>query len=390
MFIKGLVNPADLERLVLAPLRQVTTDMSPDTLAESAIFPAPELKVAHDVQTLREALVQGMVAVHMDGRQGALLVGDGRQAPGDAFVPNLGMNLVLLRRVLQAADLRVELLPAGPERQNAIAYVKGVARSQTVRAVRQGSQRLSPQRPGTKWWRWFWEALRLPPWVETTAPPAVAEFLRRGYVATLADQVSGVRLAPLTIELLLSGTQDESLSPALRRLVRWVRLCAIWFVLFAPGLFIAVTSYHHDLLPGPFLVGLAAARANLPLSISVELLLVQLFTEMMWAGVGRLGGLPWTFFAVFGTALGAMVALQGGLLAPVNAALGIATAACQLLLPNRTLSRVVRVWKYAFMGAAAALGVYGMTLLAFLVLAYLGEERAFGHPIRRPPGEVIR
>lgn len=60
------------------------------------------------------------------------------------------------------------------------------------------------------------------------------------------------------------------------------------------------------------------------------------------------------------------------------------------VLPNQALGRLLRIWRYLFMVAGAGLGVYGITLLTFAMLVYLGQEQVFANPIRIAPGAVTR
>lgn len=392
-YLAGLVEPADLERLVLAPLAQGLPAASPGALVRAGRLPAPHLQEAGDAAGLQEGLLAGRIALHVDGHAGALLVGTGRPAaPPQAFPPGLEARVALLHRLIRSPALRLEPLDGGRGGRSAVAYLQGVADPETVQAVRAWARQLGPQPRRLPWWQALIGLLRLPPAVEAPAPAAVAvaEAMRRGYVAVLADHQPGARLAPATLELLLGGPEDVGLPLPLRVLAPWPRLLAALFALAIGAGFIAITSYHHSLLPGPFLIALASTRQNNPLPTVMEVPLMHLLDDCLRVGALRAGGERWSLLALPGTVLVGMVAVMSGVLSPAPVMIGIAAAVAVQVLPTPALDRVVRVWRYVAMGAAAGLGLYGIGLAAFALLVYLGEERPFGHPLRRPPAGVAR
>lgn len=387
VYVFGLLSPADLERLVLAPLASPLSDLPPKALARSGRFPAAELEVLQDAGQLAERLLAGMAAIHVGGHAGVVLVGSGQALPaGETFGPDLKGNVALLRRALRDPELRLSQEAVGHGGQSVVAYLRGRAPVKTVRLTRAWARTLCPHPPDLPWWQALLGTVRLPPAVETPTPAAVADALRRGYVAVLTDHMPGALLAPTTLELLFSGAQDTRLTPVLRRLVAWPRLAAALFGLTLGGLFVAVISYHHTLLPGPFLIALASGRQNLPFPFVIELLLVQLVGEGMRAGALRLGGWRYSLLGTIGTGVALTLALQAGIVAPLPAVIGIAEQVLLHGAPNPALNRAVRRWRFAFTGAAAGLGLLGMTLLGYVLMVYLGEERHLGHPLRLPPG----
>ncbi len=390
-YISGLMDPSDLERLVLVPLASGLPDAPPDTIARSSRFPAPELRAVNDTKALQDGLLGGLAALHIAGHKGTLLVGTGQPPKAkDAFGYNLGENVNMVRQVLPRADLRVEMLQ-GPEKSlSAVLYLHGTAAPGTVQAVRGWARNLRAKKAQTPLWKTLPDVLRLPPAVEAPKPAMVADALRHGYIAVLADHLPGALLAPMTLDLLLTGPNDVTLSPALRRAVILPRLYATGLAMTLGAWFVAVSSYHHSLIPGPFLMALASSRRNMPFPIVLEMLLVLALDEGISAAVKRLEGQRWTFLAILGIALALMAALQAGVIGPLSAIIGIAIVVALQILPNPALGRAARIWAYGFIAAAAGLGVYGMALLAFVLFVYLGEERPFGHPLRRPPGAMVR
>ncbi len=387
-FLSGSMAPAELEHIVLRPAASGLPALPPETLGRSGRFSAPLLTVASEAKTLKEGLVNGLAAVHVDGYAGVLLVGSAAPSLKSAFTLDLQANAALLRRAVGDPQLRVEALPQAGTQARAVAYLGGRADPSLVEQVRGWAWRLRSLPPRGMWWRELLGVIRVPRVIESPSPAFVADALRQGYIAVLVDQAPVALLAPATLQLLFDNPQHLNLWRFMQSLLRWPRVAAAFLSLLLSAGYVAVTAYHHALIPGPFLMVLASGRQNMPFPIVMEVLLVELLDDGLLAGAKRLGGQRYAFLAFLGTTLVAITAVQSGVWAPSSAVVVLASAALRLVLVNPALGRSVRIWRYAFIGAAAGLGVYGLSLLSFAMMAYLAQERFFGHLIWKRPAEV--
>lgn len=388
-YIADLVEPSDLERLVLIPLAQGPVSVSPEALMRENRFPAAVLQCVADAGALSTGLLGGLIAVHVDGFPQALLVGTGQQvAPSTEFGPDLGANIAILHRQLPVPGLQIERISGESGNQCGLVYLDGVPDPKTLQKAREWSRQLRARPAAAAWWRPLLSMLRLPTAVETPSAAFAAEALRRGYIAVVADHQPYPLLAPTTLELLLASPRDADLPAPVRRAATMPRLAAALIGLTLNAFLAAITAYHHSLLPGPFLVALAASRGNLPFPIVMEVLLACVISDAFQVVALKSGGSRFTLGALIGIVLAYMTAMQVGLLSAVVGFASMLEAAARATLPNIALGRTVRIWRYLFIGAASALGVYGMTLLLVVMLAYLGDERALAHPVRLPPAGI--
>lgn len=294
----------------------------------------------------------------------------------------LARHLAALQRRLPYPDVLVEVVATCPAR-TLMVYAEGLVPAALLAAVRAWARRLGPVPAGASPWQALWSLFRPPEAVPASDPAAAALAVRRGYVAVVAPDQPSPLLAPATLDLLLAG--DRPLPPGLARWVAGMRAAAALGALTLGGGLVAITSYHHSLIPGPFLVALAASRHTAPLPIALEVLLLEVLDDVLWAA-GRGGhGPARRVLPLVAGALVAMACLQGGLLSPVPVGFGLLAAALRLLVPA-ALQGPVRAWRYLFLAAAAGLGIFGLALALFALMVGLAEARALGHPVRRPPG----
>ncbi|MFZ5824395.1 MAG: spore germination protein [Bacillota bacterium] len=384
-FLPELLGRGDLQRLVLTPLAAGLPDAGPAELARTTQFPATCLEVAGDRAVLEKGLLAGKIALHVEGRPGALLLGSDRVTSSlDAFGSDLGTNLALLRRCVSSPALFVERIAGEGGAVNALAYLQETASPGHVAAARGWATTLGTQPSRIPWWRVLAQPLLLPMTLPCSTPVALADHLRQGYVAVLVDHRDEAMVGPLTLDVLFSSSHDVALPQSVRRLLTWPRVAAAILAMTLASGFVAITAYHHSLLPAPFLIALASGRGNLPFPIVVEIVLVGLIGEGFHAAALRIAGQRWGILASLGTALVTLTALAAGVLAPVPVVVGNLSDVAVHLAPNQTLARLLRLWRFLFTAAAVGLGLFGMALLFFGLMVHLAHAEPFGHPARIP------
>jgi hypothetical protein len=388
-YLQDLVAPADLERLVLVPLGAGALRGAPLDLARSGRFPAPMLETADDANTLRDWLLDGLTAIHLEGYPSVLLVGSGasvQSAP--TFGHDLDANRIALCRCLRREDWTVEELGGTDNTRPLLVYLRTAARPSLLREVRKSVDQLTVEPGKLPGWRALLNLFRLPQVLECSSPALAAVALRGGYVAVLLEHGGGPYLAPVSLELLWRSSRDVGLQPFVRRaLVSWRILAAFAGATIGAWL-IAFTAYHLAVLPGPFLMAVAVSRQNMPFPIAAEMFLVSFLGDVAEAAAIRTGGQRTLLLAWIGTVLAIMAGMQVGVIGAMSGLAAVAAMVLRIALPNESLRRLVRVWRYLFMVAGAGLGVYGISLLGFAMLVYLGNERSVGHLVRLAPDGV--
>ncbi|HYF91983.1 MAG TPA: spore germination protein [Symbiobacteriaceae bacterium] len=384
VFIADLIVRDDVERLILRPLSTGLPPVPLEQLTHTGLLSAPVQRPAKTPLDLLQGLHSGLAAIHVEGQEGALLVGSSLgAAEQSAFQSDLSANVAMLRRALADPRLCTEVVEDGGQGRTCLVYLHGAVSGKTLDAIRAWARQSGKQGRQDKWWTALVAILRLPQTWDCPSPAAAAETLRSGHVAVFFDRLPCAQIAPTTLSLLAQAPQDVNLPPALRRLLPWPRMVAALFSLTVSAGYVAVTSYHHSLIPGPFLIALASSRQNKPLPIQIEVITLFLLDDGLWAAAHR-GSPRYLFSAAFATVLVATALLHAGIVGPATVTTAITTSVLMHLLPSESVTRPVRLWRYLFVGAAAGLGGFGMALIAFGLMAYLAGETRFHHPLRQP------
>lgn len=93
------------------------------------------------------------------------------------------------------------------------------------------------------------ETFGVPQLISTERPDKCCKYLFQGRVIILVNGNPYALIAPATIEDFLFSPEDTNLKPMFANFLRAIRLIAGIITLLLPGLYIAVTSFHQEILP---------------------------------------------------------------------------------------------------------------------------------------------
>lgn len=80
---------------------------------------------------------------------------------------------------------------------------------------------------------------------------------------------------------LTHAVSDDYLRVPYANMSRIIRMLAMFLSILLPGLYLAITLFHQEIIPTYLLYSISAARENVPFSSIVELLLMDISFEMI-------------------------------------------------------------------------------------------------------------
>lgn len=401
VFVHGLADEELLRLWVTEPLQRAAARqpapgrLTPGNLGE--ILPAPRLETVDQLDAAIQGVLAGAAALFLDGAAAAVLVhteGPVERPVGASLVPEdpfkelfadrLVRNVALIRKRLRDPALVAEPLelPQGRAAAAALVYLDGRADPQVLRRVR----RFLAQRAGE-------EAIRrglgagqtgllglLPDLLGTVWPDKVAVLLDAGYVAALVDRQPVALLAPVTAPAALYAPGDDHLRRPVAVLLRFFRVCLCLLVLLAPATVVAFLNYHQEMIPTPFLLGLAASRENAALPIVAEVLGLELLQEMIREATIRLPVRITPGNSLIGSILLMLIMVQAGLAGALPAMVSTLATLAMFGIPSYDLIYMIRIWRFPVIAGAAIFGLAGVAAVTFLFVAYLCQAESFGVP----------
>ncbi len=121
----------------------------------------------------------------------------------------------------------------------------------------------------------------IPQVISTERPDRTATYILEGRVAILVNGTPYALVVPAVLIDFLSTEEDRNLKYQFANLLKSIRLLALFVTLLLPGLYVAITTFHQELIPTELLFAIVASRSNVPFPIIFELLIMEVSLELI-------------------------------------------------------------------------------------------------------------
>ncbi|MFY9187728.1 MAG: spore germination protein, partial [bacterium] len=284
----------------------------------------------------------------------------------EGFVENIRTNMALVRRRLRHPNLRVESLVVGDvtNTQISIMYIDGIVNNKLVAEVRERIRRIkidgvleghyleamiedNPFSPFPQVW-------------STERPDTVVADLLEGRVAILTDGTPFALTVPLGFATLLQSPEDYYQRWSLSLFLRPFRYLGLGISAFLHALYVAITTYHQEMLPTSLLVSILMQRERVPYPAVVEALVMQITFEILLEAGARLPRALGQAIGIVGALVIGDAAVRAGLVSPAMVIVVSATAIASFTFPSFDLTNTVRLLRVPLILMGAVLGLFGL------------------------------
>ena len=310
--------------------------------------------------------------------------------PQEAFAEMLRGNTALVRKIIKTEKLIAEGVKIGSvsKTRGVLLYIDDIANKKIVDEVRRRINSISMD------YVIAIEEVEMmleertyaltPQMLETERPDRVAKALTEGKAALLLNGSSKALVFPTSIFELSHSPSDDYMRLAYANMSRIIRLITTFAALLLPGMYLAVTLFHQEVIPTYLLYSISASRENVPFPSVLELILMDLSFEMIReAGIRMPGSIGSTLGIVGGLILG-QAAVSAKIVSPIMIIIIAITGIGSFAMPDYSLGWSYRILRMVFIALGALLGFYGIAAGIVVYSLMLAKERSFGVPFISP------
>jgi spore germination protein KA len=308
----------------------------------------------------------------------------------ESFSETLRTNTTLLHRIIKNKGLTTEPLKMGKLNNLvcAVVYVNGIANMELVAEVKRRLNSIETdfiQSGGMVEQFIEDQTSSLFQTVTTTErPDNAAALLMQGRVAIVVDGSPRVIIVPITMFTLLKTSEESALRAPLASTIRAVRILAVFAALLLPALYLAMTTFHAEMIPAGLLLSIAGARINIPYPAMVELILMEISFELIREAGQRIPGpIGGTVGIVGGLILGE-AAVSAGLVSQGSVVIIAFSALSSFAIPQYQGLFTVRLLRLAFLICAGLMGFLGVAVAFVILVGYVNSLTSFGMDYVRP------
>jgi spore germination protein KA len=405
VYIEGLSNVEEIDESVLAPLQENAADLYglEETLEKK--ISASSVKKVDTIADCVTSISSGNPVLLVDQESYALSLGLAKwkeraidepsaeivlRGPREGFIETLQVNTSLLRRIIKSPALKMETMTIGSyTRTNiVIAYIEGLADQTLVDEVKNRIQRIEIDAILESGYieELIEDNSYSPfPQVHTTERPDVASAnLLEGRVVMLVDGTPFSLVVPTTLFTLLQSSEDYNHRFLTSSAIRWLRYLFTLISLFLPSSYVAILTFHEEMLPTELLISIASSRETVPFPALVEALLMELsFEALREAGV-RLPKQVGAAISIVGALVIGQAAVAAGLVSPAMVMVVAITGIASFMVPYYSLGFSIRLLRFPLVLLAGTLGLLGTMIGIIGIVVHLCSLRSFGVPYLTP------
>lgn len=312
------------------------------------------------------------------------------RGPRDGFTETIRINTSLIRRRVRDPRFKIKQKRVGVRSKTdiAIMYIDDIVDKRVLDELNRRLDKINIDAiidSGYLQQLIEERAFSIFPQVQTTErPDVVAAAIYEGRVGILVDNSPFALIIPVTINAFFQSGEDYYSRPVISSFVRFIRLLAGALSILSPSLYIAITSFHPQIIPAKLALSIAATREGVPFPAFIEAILMEITFEILReAGVRLPRPIGSTIGIVGGLVIG-QAAVSAGIVSPIIVIVVAITAISSFSITNYELATALRLLRFIFMVAASIYGLYGIVLAYIGTLIYTVNIKSFGTPFLAP------
>ncbi|MEG0385224.1 MAG: spore germination protein [Solibacillus sp.] len=415
IYTDGLTDSASLQNFILETLMidlneiDLQEKASPEqnliSVLKDVALTVGEIKEVTSLEVIITSLLSGDTILLIDGYAQVLVISNKKWAeravseptaqtvvrgPQEGFNENLRVNTALIRRKIKDPSLRIESKEVGTRTKTniAIVYIQDIANEKIVEELRLRLDRINIDgiTSGGNIEEFIQDSTYspFPTTYNSERPDVVAASLLEGRIAIVVDGTPFVLIVPALFVQFFQSPEDYNQRTIIGSLTRFLRFVAFGISLLAPAVFIAITTFHQQMLPPSLLISLAAQREGVPFPAFIEALIMEITFEILREAGIRMPRSIGAAMSIVGAFVIGTAAVEAGLVSAMMVIIVSITAITSFVPPSYEIAISVRIIRFLFMALAASFGIFGIVIGLIALVLHLCSLRSFGVPYMSP------
>ncbi len=376
-----------------------------DRIASLTSIATSEISSVDNISTAVNKILSGETMLFIDGSTKAIMISSRGwpmrsisepvaetllRGPRDGFNETLKVNITLIRRRIKDPKLKVKYMQVGTKSKTdvAIMYLEDRVNRQVLEELQKRLSKINIEAVLES--SYIEELIEddnyspFPQVENTQRPDAAASAIYEGRVVIGVDNTPQVLMVPAIMTVFMQSSEDYYERWLSACMIRIVRYLALPITILLPALYVAITTFHPNMLPTGLALYVAASRAKVPFPAWFEASLIEITMELIReAGMRIVGPIGSTIGIVGGLVIG-QAAVEAGLISPLVIIIVALTTISSFAIPSYNFSTSLRMLRFVFIILAATLGLFGVSLGICILLTHLCALKSMGVPYMTP------
>lgn len=410
-YLQTLIDEDQLQAKVILPMQ--TRSLLPELSRLQDIndlkewIPISDVEITDQAETIQAKLFKGyaMVKLHRSERTCALIHVANHKGmrkdndtenefsvvgPKVGFVEDLDTNIRLIRALINIPNLIVKEMTIGSTSKTRVAliYIEGVTNEQYVQTAEQRLKDID--------YDIVWDTSVLdqfisddsftpfPLFLTTERRDRVVYALINGQVGIISDGSPYCVTGPSTLFEFFISPEDYYLPWILGSFFRLIRIFGVIFSLFASSMYIAITTFHYEVIPRDLLEPLINSRKNVPFPPLLEVLFLELTIEFLREAGARLPTKIGQTLGIVGGIVIGQATVMAGLTSNILVIIVAFSALASFATPIYKMSNAIRFLRFPMIFMSALWGGIGQFIGIIFLIVHITRLTSLGVPYLAP------
>ena len=410
--IEGMVNK---EGLTLAITTPMIKSHYPDNCNKiehlrDFVLSSSEIIEINSYKELIEFSMSGFAVVAVDGYDKMLVVGiqgfsfRGVTEPSsemvfrgsrEGFTEPLRINMTLIRRRIKNPDLVFKTMTLGDlsKTQICICYIKTAVSGKILKELIKRLKNVELDTVLASGYLVSYLADNKRNTLFSTVgvtekPDTLCGKITEGRIGIIIDGTPSVIIVPHLFIENFQSFDDYTNRPYFASFIRILKYISFFFALYLPGLFVAITNFHPEIIPINLLNHIAESLQTTPFPLMLEILLVAFMYEVMREAGLRLPKALGHAVGIVGALVIGETCVSAGIICAPTLIFVAFSAICSYVLPE--LYGVTTVLKFIYIVVGGIFGLIGIVFASLIVIIGVSSLKSFGVPYLTPVSPISK
>ncbi|WP_409250942.1 spore germination protein [Bacillus sp. SCS-153A] len=403
IYIENIINTEQLHQHIIKPLERSDEELDPRSLANTINI--GKISITNRLIDITEAILNGYAYIYAQGQSCGVLADIAEKAsrslekaeteslvfgPKVAFTEDLSTNMNIIRTNVKDPNLCVEELVLGSrvKLKTYLVYVKDIADEENVNTFRQRMKELEvdsiidssvlAQMIEDNSYTVF------PQLITTELPDRLSISLLHGKIGVLVDRSPQAIIGPTTFLNFFESTEDIYMRWNMGTFLRMLRFIAIMLSVLLTPAYVAVLTYHYEVIPSSLLVSLGESRSKVPFPPVFEALLLEFIIELLREAGARLPTKVGQTMGIVGGIVIGQAAVEAGFTSNILIIIIAISALGSFTAPSYAIGTAVRIIRFPIIILAGLYGGVGIVFAFSFLLIHLLKLTTLGRPYLSP------
>jgi spore germination protein KA len=402
LFTNGMISSTAINDNIIKPIMLNTSIDNKKNLLDAIMYHvlfSNSVEKISEVNKVIESIVSGDTILFVEGSSEALTIDskgwqtraieepDGEKiirGPREGFTESLIMNISMVRRKLATNNLKFKFRTIGVQSQTKIClcYIEGIVNNQILMELNKRLDGINID--GITASGPIVELIKDSPLSlfktvgSTERPDVVAGKLLDGRIAIIVDGTPVAITVPHIFIEYFQVNEDYYINFYYSSINRLLRILSFILTISLTPVYIALTSFHQEMVPTPLIRSISSARQSVPFPTVVEVIILLIAFEILREAGTRMPTAIGQALSIVGALVLGQAAVEARIVSAPVVIIVALTGITGLVMPRFKGAEIIL--RIIFLLLSSVIGLYGYIFGIVGLLIHLFSIRSFGVP----------